>query len=396
MPIYSHSQLSTYRQCPLKYKLRYRDRIKRATESIEAYLGTMVHETLKKCYDDARLTKLNSLEELLEYYRQTWEGNWHDSVVINKPDLSAAHYQALGQKMIESYYQRHAPFDADITIATEMRLNFALDDETKYRLVGFIDRLTCAGDGAYEIHDYKSSAYLPAQAEADNDRQLALYQIGLKQRWPDIQDIRLVWHYLAFDKKIVSTRSEEDISRLVSETAHLINEIELAEDFPPQESGLCNWCEYPDLCPLRKHQFTVEALPANQYLKEPGVKLVNRYAELKEQVSQAEAEMNQVREALIEYARREAVTMITGSDHKASVKYHRKLKFPGKNEAGRKELDHTIIAAGKWPEVSHLDTSELVRVIESGLWDRELIDEVAKYGRLEETSAVYLSKLKET
>jgi hypothetical protein len=106
--------------------------------------------------------------------------------------------------------------------------------------------------------------------------------------------------------------------------------------------------------------------------------------------------MNQVREALIEYARREAVTMITGSDHKASVKYHRKLKFPGKNEAGRKELDHTIIAAGKWPEVSHLDTSELVRVIESGLWDRELIDEVAKYGRLEETSAVYLSKLKET
>ena len=27
MPIYSHSQLSTYEQCPLKYKLCYEDKI---------------------------------------------------------------------------------------------------------------------------------------------------------------------------------------------------------------------------------------------------------------------------------------------------------------------------------------------------------------------------------
>lgn len=396
MPIYSHSQLSMYQQCPLRYKLCYRDRIKRATESVEAFLGTTVHETLKKCYDDIRLTKLNSLEDLLGYYDHIWQRNWHDAVVITRPDLSAAHYQALGQKMIEGYYQRHAPFDADITIATEMRLNFTLDDEAKYRLVGFIDRLTCAGDGAYEIHDYKSSAYLPAQAEADNDRQLALYQIGLRQRWPDIPDIRLVWHYLAFDKKIVSTRSGESISRLAAETTRLIDEMERAQDFPPRDSGLCDWCEYPDLCPVRKHQFTVEALPPNRYLKEPGVKLVNRYAELKEQATRIEAETNQVREALIDYARREALTVITGSDHQARVKYDRKLKFPAKNEAERKELDRAIIAAGRWPEVSQLDTGELVRIIERGLWDRKLIDEVMKYGRLEETSSVYLSKLKET
>ncbi len=63
MPIYSNSQLSTYEQCPLKYKLRYRDRVKRDIESVEGFLGTMVHETLKKCYDDARLTRVNSLPD---------------------------------------------------------------------------------------------------------------------------------------------------------------------------------------------------------------------------------------------------------------------------------------------------------------------------------------------
>ena len=51
--------------------------------------------------------------------------------------------------------------------------------------------------------------------------------------------------------------------------------------------------------------------------------------------------------------------------------------------------------AGKWPEVSQLDTTALTRIVEDGLWDKELIDEVMKYGRIEETSSVYLSKLKE-
>ena len=68
MPIYSHSQLSTYEQCPLKYKLCYRDRIKRGIEGVEAFMGTVTHETLKKCYDDARIMKINSLEETLAYY----------------------------------------------------------------------------------------------------------------------------------------------------------------------------------------------------------------------------------------------------------------------------------------------------------------------------------------
>ena len=47
MPVYSHTQLSVYEECPLKYKLRYLDGIKRDTEGIEGFLGNIVHETLK-------------------------------------------------------------------------------------------------------------------------------------------------------------------------------------------------------------------------------------------------------------------------------------------------------------------------------------------------------------
>ena len=395
MPVYSHSQLSTYEQCPLRYELNYRDKIKRDSEGVEAFLGLRVHDTLKKCYDDARLTKANSLNDLFSYYDNIWQKNWHDSIVITKKDLTQEHYKALGKKMIETYYQRYTPFDSDMTIQTEMRLNFTLDDENEYRLTGYIDRLSRTTDGIYQIHDYKTSAHLPSQEDADNDRQLGLYQIGIRKKWPDINNIKLIWHYVAFDRELISSRSDEAISKLVLETTRLIDEIDSATDFPSKESGLCDWCEYPDLCPMRKHFYTVEALPMNEYLSEPGVVLVNKYAELKEKASEIEEELGKVKEAIFDYARLEQVEMIKGSDRKIRVKFDEKLKFPGKNEAERQELEDTIKSSGKWMEVSQLDTTVITRIVESGLWDKELIDEVMKYGRIEETSSVYLSKLKD-
>jgi len=383
-----------YEQCPLKYKLCYRDKIKRDVEGVEAFLGTRVHDTLKKCYNDVRLTKVNTLDELLSYYDNIWQQNWHDSIIITKKDLTQDHYKALGERMLETYYKRYAPFDSDITISTEMRIAFSLDDD-RYRLMGYIDRLSRAEGDVYQIHDYKTSAYLPSQQDADNDRQLGLYHIGVQKKWPDIKNIRLVWHYLAFDKDLVSSRSEEAISRLVEDTIRTIDEIGATDHFTPRESGLCDWCEYPDLCPLRKHFVKVESLPLNEYLNEPGVVLVNKYAQLREEESEIDEEMAKVKEAILDYARREEVEVIKGSDRKVRVKFDEKLKFPGKSEDERKELDDAIKQAGKWMEVSQLDTMSLSRVIENSLWSEELIDQVLKYGRIEETSAIYLSKLKE-
>ena len=37
----------------------------------------------------------------------------------------------------------------------------------------------------------------------------------------------------------------------------------------------------------------------------------------------------------------------------------------------------------------------LTRTVEGGLWDKDLIEEVMKYGKIEETSSIYMSKLKE-
>jgi hypothetical protein len=355
----------------------------------------MVHETLKKCYGDVRLTRQHSLDELASYYNNIWHQNWHDEIIITRKDVTQEHYKSLGSKMIGTYYQRYAPFDHDTTIGTEMRVRFSLDDGGRYQLQGIIDRLARTRGGVHHVHDYKTSAHLPSQDDVDNDRQLALYQIGVQKRWPYVKEVELVWHYLAFDLQLVSQRSQEKIAELAGKTVSLIDDIESDEEFLPKESAYCEWCEYPDLCPNRKHFHTVETLPLNEYLSEPGVVLVNKYAELKEKAGEIDEEMTKVKEALIDYAQRQGVTVIKGSNHKVSVKFDEKLRFPGKSEPDRENLDDAIIQAGKWTEVSQLDTTALTRIVEEGLWDKELIDQVMKYGRIEETSAVYLSKLRE-
>jgi len=236
---------------------------------------------------------------------------------------------------------------------------------------------------------------LPPQQQADEDRQLGLYYIGVQRRWPHVENIRLVWHYLAHDVELVSYRTPEAVTSLIESTKSLIDEMEAAVEFPPKESPWCDWCEYLDLCPRTKHFVKVEALPLNEYLEEPGVKLVNKYASLKAQKKEVEAEMEKVREALVEYARREGVEVIKGSDCKATVKLKKELKFPRKSDIERSQLDAVIKSAGRWEEVSQLDTAALKHVVEDRLWSSDLIEEIMKYGRLEVKDEVRISKLKD-
>ena len=53
-----------------------------------------------------------------------------------------------------------------------------------------------ARDEAIEIHDFKTAQRVPRQQELDRDRQLALYQIGVAEKYGADRPIRLVWHYL--------------------------------------------------------------------------------------------------------------------------------------------------------------------------------------------------------
>jgi putative RecB family exonuclease len=399
MPTYSHSQLSTYETCPHQFKLSYIDKIKVETEGIEAFMGSRVHDALEKLYRDLKVTKLNSLEEIIDYYHQSWEKNWNEMVQIIRKGYSAEDYRRLGEKCITDYYKRYYPFDQGKTLGLEENIYFPLDQEKGYSIRGFIDRLALLDHSILEIHDYKTSGRLPTQENVNSDRQLAFYQMGVEGKWKDIQEIRLIWHYLAFDTEIRSSRTPEELHRLRRKTLELIQKIETDRQFLPKEGPLCNWCDYQGFCPKRKHLMIVESLPLNEYLNEEGVTLVNKYVALKERKrlldEEIDFELAKLEEALYAYAQREEVEAIFGSDHVAKIKIETKEKYPLKGEPSRKVLDEMIKKAGKWMEVSDLNPWMLARVIGRAGWDPGLVKKVKGFSTLEESRSITVSKLKD-
>ena len=249
MTVYSHSRLSTFEQCPQKFKLHYIDKVEtEVEESVEAFMGVRVHETLEKLYSDLRYQKKNTLEELIGFLDGEWEKNWTDAIAIVKKQYNSGNYLNMVRKFVTDYYNRYDPFDQTKTIAIEERILINLDESGKYKLCGYIDRLTVAEDGCYEIHDWKTCSRLPSLETLENDRQLALYSIGVKQRYPDVKDIRLIWHFLKYDKEIDSTRTNKELEELKSKTIQLVDIIENANKFSAKPSVLCNWCKYKSIC----------------------------------------------------------------------------------------------------------------------------------------------------
>ena len=162
---------------------------------------------------------------------------------------------------------KHKPFD-DNTIAVEKEILISLDESGNYKIRGFIDRLAYNLETLeYEVHDYKTSNNLPKREDIEKDRQLALYSIAIKEIFGEEKEIILVWHYLAFDKRIHSRRTNEQLNWLKKETLALIKEIESTKEFPPTKSPLCNWCEYKDICPAWGNKPPEKQITLEEYRK---------------------------------------------------------------------------------------------------------------------------------
>lgn len=385
--MYSYSRLETFEQCPRKYKFRYVDKLKTETEGVEAFVGKRVHETLERLYKDLKVTKLNSLDDLQRYYEGLWEKNWHAQVRIVQPGFSPGHYFELGKRCIADYYRHYYPFNHGRTLGLEERIELKLKDGDRVHTVqGYMDRLTWVPETeTYEIHDYKTGNTVPTQEEADADRQLALYHLGILQRWPGAKNVRLIWHYLVADKEIVSTRKPEDLQALERDVVESIRRVEAEQTIGKWDirtSRLCDWCEFKPICPAWKHPVAMEAIPVNEYLKDTGVQLVQKYSALEAakadhqvRIKAIEEEQRKVEEAAIQWAKQEGVSVIDGPDHRLLVREEDDFRVPRKGEDpfAWELLRTTLKNAGKLEEVSTVNANMLKFAIKKGKWPADVV-----------------------
>jgi putative RecB family exonuclease len=242
--IFSHSRLSTFERCARRFQYRYVLNIPAEGESVEAFMGKRVHEVLERLYQFAARGMVPSLARVLARFRANWSEQFDGARLrIVRSELCAEDYQRSGERCLENAYRRLYPFD-DETLGLERELAFPLDAEGLYPVRGVIDRLVRARDGALEIHDYKTGRRVPSQDELDRDRQLALYEIGVRSALREEGEVRLVWHYLLPNQLRTSSRTPEQLEALRESTRAAIDRIRAETSWEARPGRLCAWSEY--------------------------------------------------------------------------------------------------------------------------------------------------------
>ncbi len=401
---YSHSRLSCYENCPFQYKLKYVDRVKPILgTTIEAFVGRMVHDSLEWLYGLERGGRVATKEELANKYQELWESEWKDDIRVIKQDLDVEHYRSNGQMWVEQYWERYQPFDQGITIDLECKVYMDLPGGGK--VLGYIDRLEKVGDRHFVIHDYKTSGKLPTPNETENDRQLSLYMLGIQQRYPDLEKIDLVWHFVRFGQEVLLQRTDDQLEKVAGQTTSLIKTIEAAVasgNLPTKTSTLCDWCEFRPQCPEFANLYELESenetLPFSTITASEASALVDEFASLRHEkrriMGELDERIEEIREKLASYSTETGNTSIYGNEYYATVFSTTLIDIPKADSGPRAKLEVALKALGLWEQVGQLSSNKLKKLVDSGACTDAQLEAINKYLERSEYARVELRKRK--
>ena len=404
---FSPSKLDVYKNCARRYQYRYVDKISRRRKTPETVVGVAVHAAFEELYGLVSGGKVPSLDDVHVLYVKALDEEWDETVLLKDARFTRDDWKKVGRDCVELYYTAHAPFSEDRTVAVEKRVGFPLEVEGhEYRIEGFVDRLSLAPDGAFEIHDYKTAKSLPNQEHADADWQLALYELAIRREWPDAKDVRLKWHYVRHGKTLTSVRDAAAREGLRADVAKIIAAIKHDHDFTPNPGPLCDWCEYRDLCPVFAHPEKIAALPPAERKRDDGVRLVNDLTEVeskrrkvKDELKTLDLEKKDLDDRIAAFAEALGVTTVAGEAADASVTVKDEVHLPTKTHEPEKHdaLEKDARKAPElWLEVARLDAHALVEGVRLRRWAGALFEAaeslLERYGRRETSRAVRLKR----
>ena len=241
----SYSQINTFVNCPHKYKLMYIDKIQSNSESIESYMGKIVHEVLEWMYNERKDYYI--WDGIEDKYKEIWNNKWHSEIYIApiRRKYDKNYFMNLGLECLRNYYINNSGpnISTQYLINNEVMINTKIG---KYTFKGIIDRLD-ENEKYIEIHDYKTGKP-NTERMMRKDMQLIIYLLAIKDEYPD-KKISLNWHFLKKKNKqeqhIRIIFNEKDILLIKEKILSHADNIILAKeknDFPAKESFLCNWC----------------------------------------------------------------------------------------------------------------------------------------------------------
>lgn len=293
----SHSSVSTYQQCPQKWKFRYIDKIPEKPRSFFSF-GKSVHTGLEFLF--ARLpAAVPSLDEMLAHYKTHWFRDGYESAAQEK------WFFQEGERILRGFYAKH---QKDFSKVLHVELKFTVDIGG-VPVTGYIDRIDAA-EGGLAIIDYKTGKAFD-KARVRTDSQLTLYQIACREMLGrEVKSVTL-YHLNSFTPITVPAHPrslEEQVRAGVVEAARGIQENKF--DPKPEPNGYCQWCDYAQICPGLNGKNRPPAAPA--FAQEPVESLVDRYAKLDKRAKELNEERERLKQSLLLHLNESGATRLDG------------------------------------------------------------------------------------
>lgn len=251
---FSYSKLSTYLQCPYRFKLKYDDKKYSSASTLALELGTLCHKGLEIAGQYLSEGLPVPVEDIL---CGIYNG-YPDEQILGANDLKQKYFEdwiAPDTKSLLTYedklgnyaaYLRHLASDENSAwsvYATEREFSFQMTERVEF--YGFIDRIDTDGMGGYRLIDYKTSKKLFSKSDIATPLQMVVYALAIEREF-GVPPSEYEYDFILLDK-IQPVVSQGFVARGENKIYKTLEKIEVdrkAQSFDPKPSPLCHWCDY--------------------------------------------------------------------------------------------------------------------------------------------------------
>lgn len=382
---YSYSKINQFDTCPRQYKFEQIEKAQvEKPVSVEAYLGKAVHASLEQLYKYKMDGKILPFEKVIAFYKKIWDGPDRERIKVTVENMAVEDYIARGESGLKKYYDKYHPFDEGEIIGLEKYFRFTLDPEGRYVFSGKIDKLLLRPDGFLELVDYKTTRHLITQPALDRDMQMGLYRAAANELWPQYERIELKQVFPMLGQEMKTVMPDEIVDEIRFAAFQKIQEIIRAEqhdDFPPKESGLCDYCVYYHLCPAKRHRLALQDDSEEPFDPNEGSRLAEEYLDLYRKKKQIESDLDALKEDIARFCREMDLSRIDSESGYVRMTSREKEEFPSmtKNQDAFVAMSE-LMREAKIDEAFKLDVRALYRdFFAKGFLPDEIMGKLKQY-----------------
>lgn len=248
----SPSSVSTYLQCPLKYRYSRIDKIPEPSTEAQI-LGSIAHEVLELLYGiEAKDRTLRSAREIL---LRRWDEEWSDKIDeelrLGPYDKHLLRWNVW--RCVENYFDYEDPA-LTVLDGIEHRLEAEVNGVPA---LGIIDRWQRRPDGTIVIGDYKTGKVSKPPYDKDKQLQLMVYvdlvETVVGEPVSAAELLYLKGNKVTVKSYLPTVENRSAMRETIAEVWEGVQSSCASGDFEPRKHRLCDWCSYKRICPLWSH-----------------------------------------------------------------------------------------------------------------------------------------------